>query len=482
MAALDIVTLDTATPQLEVPQAADTYNAPRAFAIAPVSLTGSAATTSFDVTQTWNTTGTPTAVKLNVTDTASNAASLLMDLQVGGSSKLSVDKAGAVAINGSASAFLNTLSITNVISGTNTLTFTAGSNATRFAFGTTTNHPLTLFTNNGVDSLRVGTNGSVQIRSTALFGFSSTDDASGTADTILTRDAANTLAQRDGTAAQTFRIYNTFTDASNYERGKMEWASNVLRIGTEKAGTGTARALEFQTDGTTRMTLDASGNLGVGISAPLYKLQVVGTSNTVGFGVTGTHNAGDIGLYIAPAAITGSYTAIQGAVSASTGVNYLFTNTNSANSSAHSRFEISTAGPSGGDPKLLFTVSTVLNYSIGVDNSDSDILKISASDSPGNNDIAVFTPAGNLGLGTATFGTSAAKVFSIGSGTEPSTGPADTVQFFSVDRSAGNTIPGIYCEGTGVTDAAITNVTVTNKIAIKVNGTVYYLLATTSAA
>ena len=90
--------------------------------------------------------------------------------------------------------------------------------------------------------------------------------------------------------------------------------------------------------------------------------------------------------------------------------------------------------------------------------------------------------SGNLGLGTSTFGTSAAKVLAIGSGTEPSTGPADTVQFFSVDRSAGNTIPGIHCEGTGVTDAAITNVTVTNKIAMKVNGTIYYLLATTSAA
>jgi hypothetical protein len=71
----------------------------------------------------------------------------------------------------------------------------------------------------------------------------------------LFRDAANTLALRNGTNAQTFRVYNTFTDASNYERGKIEWASNVLRIGTEKAGTGTARALEFQTDGTTRLTI-----------------------------------------------------------------------------------------------------------------------------------------------------------------------------------------------------------------------------------
>jgi hypothetical protein len=75
----------------------------------------------------------------------------------------------------------------------------------------------------------------------------------------ITAEAAETLAQRRGTNAQVFRIYNTYTDASNYERGKIEWSSNVLRIGTEKAGSGTARALEFQTDGTTRLTIDAAG-------------------------------------------------------------------------------------------------------------------------------------------------------------------------------------------------------------------------------
>jgi hypothetical protein len=58
------------------------------------SLTGSDAHSMVDLAGTWNTSGTPTALKLNITDTASNAASLLMDLQVGGSSKLRVDKTG----------------------------------------------------------------------------------------------------------------------------------------------------------------------------------------------------------------------------------------------------------------------------------------------------------------------------------------------------------------------------------------------------
>jgi hypothetical protein len=62
------------------------------------SLTGDLAFPTINATVTWNTTGTPTAWKLNVTDTASNAASLLVDLQVASVSKFSVGKTGIVTI------------------------------------------------------------------------------------------------------------------------------------------------------------------------------------------------------------------------------------------------------------------------------------------------------------------------------------------------------------------------------------------------
>jgi hypothetical protein len=76
-------------------------------------------------------------------------------------------------------------------------------------------------------------------------------------------DGANIFAQRDGTAAQEFRVYNTFTSATNHERLRLAWASNVAIIGTEKgSGGGTARALEFQTDGVTRVTISSGvGNI-----------------------------------------------------------------------------------------------------------------------------------------------------------------------------------------------------------------------------
>lgn len=59
----------------------------------------------FNMADTWNSGGIPyTAIKMNVTDTASAAASLLMDLQVGGVTKFRVTKAGGlIAANGSAS-------------------------------------------------------------------------------------------------------------------------------------------------------------------------------------------------------------------------------------------------------------------------------------------------------------------------------------------------------------------------------------------
>lgn len=86
----------------------------------------------------------------------------------------------------------------------------------------------------------------------------------GGSDLFLFRDAAGILGQRNSTNAQTFRIYNTFTATDNFERGFMRWSSNVFQIGTEKGSAGgTARALELQTDGVTRMTVGATGTVSI---------------------------------------------------------------------------------------------------------------------------------------------------------------------------------------------------------------------------
>lgn len=97
MAALEVLALNEVTSQIRAPGVGDTYIMPRPVAIAgSITLTGGIVTTPTPVlnaTQTWNAgLVTFTGIKFNVTDTASASASLLMDLQVGGISKLSFSK------------------------------------------------------------------------------------------------------------------------------------------------------------------------------------------------------------------------------------------------------------------------------------------------------------------------------------------------------------------------------------------------------
>jgi hypothetical protein len=72
----------------------------RTFLLSPSTLTGSSATSALSIAQTWNTTGNPTAILLNVTNTASGTTANLMDLQVTGASRFKVDKNGNSIING----------------------------------------------------------------------------------------------------------------------------------------------------------------------------------------------------------------------------------------------------------------------------------------------------------------------------------------------------------------------------------------------
>jgi len=71
---------------------------------APMDFTGGTITTSnpvLDMTQTWNAGGvTFTGILLNVTNTASATASMLIDLQVGGVTQFNVTRGGALTVTG----------------------------------------------------------------------------------------------------------------------------------------------------------------------------------------------------------------------------------------------------------------------------------------------------------------------------------------------------------------------------------------------
>ena len=157
---------------------------------------------ALNLTSTWNDAAdTFTLIKADVTDTASAAGSNLMDLQVGGASKVSVDSNGKVIATSELWAGGGTLRIAQ-----------AGINLGGY-------HPLKWYT--GGAYAAVGTS---------------------------LEPGLNTLAQRNGINAQTFNIYNTYTNATDYERGHIGWndTADTFVIGTEAAGTGVVRDIQIK--------------------------------------------------------------------------------------------------------------------------------------------------------------------------------------------------------------------------------------------
>lgn len=209
----------------------------------------------------WSTSGTGLGV-----NAPSAFAGNLLDLQLNGSSRFKIASAGDISFSNG----FGTLS---------TSTFFLTSNLTATFTSVASSGTANLLSNEGV---ALGT--------ARYIGWGSNLSDPATFDLKLFRDAANTLAQRNSTNAQTFRVYNTYTSSTNYELGKLDWSGNVFRVGTEKgSGGGTARSLELQTDGTTRLTVGAAGGLtipaGTTTVAPLQFTSGTNLTNAVAGGI-----------------------------------------------------------------------------------------------------------------------------------------------------------------------------------------------------
>ncbi|NDC18692.1 MAG: hypothetical protein EBZ87_00270 [Microbacteriaceae bacterium] len=106
-------------------------------------------------------------------------------------------------------------------------------NSGNFIIGTTPSSQVGMLRSGGALALHIGNTSRVMefngvnatLPSFAVFGWNSTNLGTGTFDLNLARDASDILAQRRSTNAQTFRLYNTYTDASNYERGFFRWST-----------------------------------------------------------------------------------------------------------------------------------------------------------------------------------------------------------------------------------------------------------------
>jgi hypothetical protein len=154
----------------------------------------------------WSTSGTGFGV-----NAASGFAGNLLDLQVNGTSRLAMSADGRFSALPTGGGFWTGASIGGVYYRTSAGLAVAGPN------------------NANVFSIGSGF--------AIAWSVTATADSNGH-DLTLFRDAANTLAQRNGTNAQTFRVYGTYTDASNHVRAALSSTSTAVTLAAETAGTG----------------------------------------------------------------------------------------------------------------------------------------------------------------------------------------------------------------------------------------------------
>jgi len=183
---------------------------------ASYSVTGANTTPLLDLSGTWNTTGVARGLKLNITDTASAATSLLMDLQVGGTSRFSVGSPTyGLMIYSSASTDGTTFRLASTATGGKTYQFfsTASGNGSGAGLFGVYNSTDNLFA-------YACTQSAFGINANSFYGFFPSVNLGNPSgyDVRLYRDAANTLALRNGTSANTLRVYGSFTDSSNGRR------------------------------------------------------------------------------------------------------------------------------------------------------------------------------------------------------------------------------------------------------------------------
>lgn len=247
--------------------------------LTPLTISGGSTTGSstsgvgINISGTLDTTGNVdgAVIGANITNTASGAGTTLMDLQVGGESKFNISTNGNITTSGGI--------------------FTSGGS---LQSGISSNPLHIASANIYPDSLAM----SVGTATDAFSGLWIANSGIDTGVVGIVSDGAGILAQRNGSNAQTLRVYNTYTSSTNYEAAEIDWqgTTNVLSLGTIKgSGGGSARALQLVYGGTNELDF-AETNAGEWtFQAPLAEVPIAGAATSQPSGVLAIGNATESG-------------------------------------------------------------------------------------------------------------------------------------------------------------------------------------------